>query len=792
MGLDLSVSEERIPPVRGLILLENRRLRPYAALDIVHWIRLSRVAYAAEKVDFYLRGQERPDLARLFEQARNLHLTPSLRTNCAAAPVALDTLTSSGLHDVFLSPSGSDAPHLDAWLRECRRANLPVRLQLNAPFVPSRDSASLVSAFADAGVVAVNLAAFDPLDAGPGCRDAAASRAALERAVTLANALSERGIETNLLHIPFCQFPEHLYPHVVNSSQFFLDHQQYTRTSYELAELLNRRGPTIAGKILLILLTRHTLFQTPFDNWLLPWLMRHPVVNFRVAVARRLTRHWRILPGVPKAMDAAEARPHTQQEAAEAEKGFEARQRRRLDPVCRACALIRVCDRAPKAFRQAMPGLQIHAQEGELVVSPLHFARQQPKFYDAIDQARAERPQWQSALAEEARALMRNRPPDRALPPTGYGVENGYFDAMEAGIRWFSVSNVEKRSTALGRVHPPFTLAALFAAGVADYIGFAVGRNARIMCPMETHRHEVVLHVAADGRYVLLRDGELVRPVSFETAHYAPLRLADEVEPRLAVWNIDNNLVTQHVRFWERPADSKMDVPVKYSILIVCTRFSRRLQAALSSLAHQQNFDLRTLEVIVGYVPGIDATDDVLQSFQAAHPELRIVRAPFNEEHKNKKGFLINESAKLARGEWIVLMDADILLPPDMFARVDEYSGDSVFIAPDGRKMLDPETTGRILLGEVHPWECWQDLLKTAGEYRLREARGVPIGYFQCVKAECMRKIPHLELDHFETADMEFGMAMLHKYGKVTRLSGTTVIHMDHGGSQWYGTATHR
>lgn len=49
----------------------------------------------------------------------------------------------------------------------------------------------------------------------------------------------------------------------------------------------------------------------------------------------------------------------------------------------------------------------------------------------------------------------------------------------------------------------------------------------------------------------------------------------------------------------------------------------------------------------------------------------------------------------------------------------------------------------------------------------------------------------YAELDHFEGADMWFGMALQGKYGKETRLSGVPVLHLDHGGSQWYGTTKH-
>jgi hypothetical protein len=46
-------------------------------------------------------------------------------------------------------------------------------------------------------------------------------------------------------------------------------------------------------------------------------------------------------------------------------------------------------------------------------------------------------------------------------------------------------------------------------------------------------------------------------------------------------------------------------------------------------------------------------------------------------------------------------------------------------------------------------------------------------------------------VDHFETADMQFGGQLKHHLGEETRLSGTPVVHLDHGGSQWYGTQKH-
>jgi len=46
-------------------------------------------------------------------------------------------------------------------------------------------------------------------------------------------------------------------------------------------------------------------------------------------------------------------------------------------------------------------------------------------------------------------------------------------------------------------------------------------------------------------------------------------------------------------------------------------------------------------------------------------------------------------------------------------------------------------------------------------------------------------------MDHFEIADMHFSMDVLKDIGEEHRLSGAPVLHLDHGGSQWYGTKKH-
>jgi glycosyltransferase involved in cell wall biosynthesis len=197
------------------------------------------------------------------------------------------------------------------------------------------------------------------------------------------------------------------------------------------------------------------------------------------------------------------------------------------------------------------------------------------------------------------------------------------------------------------------------------------------------------------------------------------------------------------------------------------------------------------IEVIVAFVPDIDATEDVLDSIQIAHPGIRIVPTAFAPEHAKSKGLLLNECLSKTRGEWVLVLDADILLAPEMLAKLAELPPECMFAIPDGRKMLSRETTARVLLGEIRPWEHWEQLLQSEGEYRMREADGVPVGYCQCVRRECLDKVQYEEMHHFEGADWKFGKDMRETFGQETRLSGVPVLHLDHGSSNWYGAARH-
>jgi hypothetical protein len=463
----------------------------------------------------------------------------------------------------------------------------------------------------------------------------------------------------------------------------------------------------------------------------------------------------------------------------------------KMGPTCATCKFQRVCAHQTERFLKRLPGVPIAAQAGEHVATVCPKGVERPRYYDAMDQQRLEWPERALELAEEARHLTLKQPHTREISTDTYDIQGRYTHHMPGAVRWVSLSTHELWSTSLPHLTPPFTLSLTFGGGIASHIGFAFGRFARIMCPMVDFSHRLILHVDAEGHYVLLRDGMLVRPSEFEGETGVPVRLAGRVEPRIAILNIDGQILTQTLLLWEPKPPAQPRKKPKYSVVLVNSRYTRRLQAALLSLAHQRDFDLSQLEVLVCYIPGLDATDDLIDSMRAAYPELSVLRIPFAEDCMKAKGFMLNESIPSTAGDWVLLMDADIALPPDTFSRIEAVEASTHFIAPDGRVMLSPETTGAILLGKLTPWDDCAAILEKEKDIRHREAQGVPIGFFQCVRREVFQKTGYAELNHFEASDWHFGSSVQKLFGKETRLEGFNVFHLDHGGSQWYGTTKH-
>ncbi|MFP4191521.1 MAG: glycosyltransferase [Candidatus Hydrogenedentota bacterium] len=789
--------DERIPPVRGLVPLHNRKGKPLSFLGVARALRLNRVVYKTEKIDVLFHGPAPSHLEDIVRFAADvydtrisvpLHLAISVRTDAAAPPPDLTRLKERGLRDVHLAMPGVDMPHYAEWLAAARAADLPVRLQVQPPFPEDFEPEAFAREAAQAGAVAAVVILADPFLPKPRpIRNRESAQTTVAAMNRLAKAFAEAGIESTLYGLPLCHVSEENRGRAGNSALFFRDHQQYVKASYSTAQKLYGFSPAPGRAMVTAYLARYTHFRNPVDDWLLEWLVEKRQFLYRVAafIRKTIAGRERGFIGGPKAHDPATDEP-PQNQLAKAESA----RLSSLGPVCSACGWRRICDHKTKTFSTILPNLDISAEGGEDIPSPFTLTAEEPKYYDAIDETRLNAETTGAELAEEANRLVINTPPSRVFGRYEIYRENSYYIRMPGAIRWYSVCAGEVRSGIFHWGHAPFTVAATFGGGIADYAGFAVGRAIRVVVPMDAFSHRIVLHVMEDGRYVLLRDGVPMKPVEFQGAFYVPVRLPTVAQLRFSLWNIDEAVCTQNLQIWEAPDEPSAvpDHPAKLSIIIVSTRFTRRLQAVLLGIAHQQGVDLADMEVVVGYVPGVDATDDLLNSIGLAYPELRIVRSAFPAQNANSKGLIINESIERSRGEWIMILDSDIVLPPDIVARLLALEPGQKFAAPEGRKMLTREATAQILLGGLRPWECWQEIMEGPGEFR--DKGTLPVGFCQCARRECFETIRYNEYDHFEGADWEFAIAMNEHFGPVSWLEGPA-MHLDHGGSQWYGAQGH-
>lgn len=769
--------------VCGLLSTSNRAGRGYLSNSLRKWVRALHDFHKVEKADVWTRAADTALWGPVFEEAAAHDIALGLCVDATEPESLLTAAPAPGWTGVLVRAAASGAEaDLKRWLAAAQAAGKPMRVLLAPPYDPAAAENGLADILAGAAVVYVTLGS--ALHPGKPSRNGKKSGQTATAMNQLARVLARRGVEVNLHGLPFCQCENVNWAAVMQSQQQARDFQHYRPVSWVLAKQLAGVTPARADKLLEIVLGANASFHTAIDRWVFPWILESPARYFRVWALHKLTRH---LPWRRKSPPDLPEGTTTDEQAAER---LREEQQRTLGPVCSKCRFARVCDHASEQFRWMLPGLAVNQITGEALADPLALSRERTRYCDAIDAARREFPGKQVALAEWVKQATNDVPPTREINCDSFDIEGRYTHHMPGAVRWCAYSTEEMVSTPLGTFTAPFTVGLTFGGGIAAQIGFAIGRNARAVCPMISFTHKLQLHVAANGDFVLLRDGELVRPTEFEDWHAVPRRLPTEMELRLSIWNIDGQVSTQNIQLWEHAEQQAHEeaAPPDYSAIIVSSLYSRRLQATLMGLLHQRDFDLKRLEIIVAYVPGIDATDDILDGIKLTYPEVRIVRSPFHAHHRKAKGMMINESRKLARGKWLLLLDSDIVLPPDFLSRAEVLAMGAHYIAPEGRKMLPPDVTAKILLGEIRPWEQVEALLAGPGDERMFECDGIPPGFCQLVRGDIFDQIRYTELDHFEGSDWWFSKYIVDRFGKEARLPGR-VLHLDHGGSQWYGVS---
>ncbi|MCX8064356.1 MAG: glycosyltransferase family 2 protein [Candidatus Hydrogenedentes bacterium] len=769
---------------KGLVFNRNKYNEVISLEDLKKWFRVFRDIFHHRKVEFFTDIDENLETTcNLFSFAKEiLDLPVYFSTNFKYPPLNLNLLKEFEVLGIVLCINQSNNYSLDEW--ESATSELSLPLLLNIP-IETEILRLLCEKYLDtlSKVKAITFMLKHPLFGSSGkSRELSIPKDLMSEIIAT---LSKNGVVINLLGLPFCLVDPSLYSNILNTYQYPYDPLSFEPCALEFSKTLYNLKSHKIRKLLEIRLKEKTSFHSGIDFLLIPWILHHPVLYTPIWALHKLTRHLR-KKNLPRPL------PENLTEIEYLLKKYKEKSEKSYGPLCVSCALKYICDRGENPFFN----LDFSPQpiKGNPIKDPMHFRSKIDSYIDRVEKNLIEYYSCLPQLKQKTLKIISATKPWKEIQPEDYEIENRTTHYMPGGVRWFSFNTGELVSTILCRTNPPLTISATFGGGFAELIGFSFGPYSKIVCPMIAPSHTLTLHIERSGEYVLLRDNELVHPTEFKHHHLLPEHLPSVLEPRISIWNIDGEIVTQGITLWKSEPHLKNLTAneKKISILYVCSRYAQRLRVSLLSVAHQKNIDLSDIEILVAYIPGFDATEDILDCFETTFPNIKIIRSPFSKNMWKSKGTLINASLPYCSGGWIVLLDADIILHPEFLSKLLQVPENKVFAAPDGRKMLTPQTTAKILLDQIRPWECYKELFDGPGEYRQREAQGIPIGYCQCCRKNIFSEILYPEFQHFEGADWFFGRSVVEKFGPEYRLEGIALLHLDHGGSQWYGSNKHR
>lgn len=243
-----------LPPVRGFVPTYNYQGTLLPLTDVKKWIRVNSVLYKVQKLDLLMKEENLPCLPELLEFAGHEGVKVSLRIYPKSGPESVQHHLSSGLHDVFVCADVRYPEAFKGWVDACRNYCVPFRLQLSADCI-SLGTLEFVTETA-ASAVSVNVVLKDPFALKSNPLEDMTAPEHLDWMNRMGERLQNNNIETHLIGVPFCRVVPRNYACVMNQQQFFLDHQQYKRGTYDLAMKLFHRKLWRIPKVLENLLSR--------------------------------------------------------------------------------------------------------------------------------------------------------------------------------------------------------------------------------------------------------------------------------------------------------------------------------------------------------------------------------------------------------------------------------------------------------------------------------------------------------------------------------------------------------
>lgn len=229
---------------------------------------------------------------------------------------------------------------------------------------------------------------------------------------------------------------------------------------------------------------------------------------------------------------------------------------------------------------------------------------------------------------------------------------------------------------------------------------------------------------------------------------------------------------------------------VDISVLVCCRNFRKRFTKFAESIL-SQDWPVARIEVIVANPDSPDGLHNLLSKL--ADVALRRFGTPiFYEEridpkHGRNRGLMIQKAFERSQGTVVIGMDCDLILPPDflrhIYSQTLQHPNTIVGVY---RNFLSPETTEKILAGEIDPIESLATLLKEDNSEN-QGYRGV-LGYCQSAIAEVWKIIGYpIEYDEIAKSDVSFIERARALNVHPRFLDKLRVLHLHHP-RNWMGT----
>ncbi|HVE14422.1 MAG TPA: glycosyltransferase family 2 protein [Elusimicrobiota bacterium] len=207
------------------------------------------------------------------------------------------------------------------------------------------------------------------------------------------------------------------------------------------------------------------------------------------------------------------------------------------------------------------------------------------------------------------------------------------------------------------------------------------------------------------------------------------------------------------------------------SVVVPCRNEARRIAACLDSLL-ANDYPKELMEILVADGMSEDSTRDIVRTFAARHPFLRLLDNP-----KKIAPTALNIAIREARGDVILRMDAHAQCPPNYISTLVEWleksGADNVGCSWVTLPGADTAMAGAIAAGLAHPFGVGN------ARYRLgnREPEWVDTVPFGCYRRSTLERIGLFDEELVRDQDDELNHRLLRRGGKILLVPGISLSY---------------